>query len=141
MNEPLITFCANGENNVECTIDRCDGYCAKASGNSFAQALLRAALIYFNRQCQEFNRIEHDKQDADKHNYSKNPEERYRAKRAETMSLIPVGILLDTCVFANQAKFSAESITRAYNDINGVIEFFRDTIDGIPFMAEKGCAK
>lgn len=141
MNEPLITFCAEGANNFECTIDRCDGYCAKASGNSVAQALLRAALIYFNRTCQEFNRIEHDKEQADKHNYSKKPEERYSAKRAETMSLIPVGVLLDTCVFAHQAKISAESITRAYNDIDGVIEFFRETIDGIKFMVEEGGAK
>lgn len=113
MKQPVIQFYTVMDGEVvkqfKCQIDRGDGFTAVGSGATVARALLEAALIFANREKQEFNRAEHDKAEASKHDYSMNAT-RYAARRDPPLHLIDTDTILDIQK-RNGEKFAVDCAT------------------------------
>lgn len=120
-----------------CQIDRGDGYVCTARGDTPAEALLRASLLLANREKQEFNRAEHEKEEASKRDYSMNAV-RYSAKRKSPLVLIDTDTLLDIQLALGQMRPVIQQLQHANEDYeNQINPKLRSLLDGVDFMTPK----
>lgn len=143
INKPTFAFLTIGtqEIRIECKIDRGDGYIAGAFGKTPAEALLRAAVLFYNRECQEFNRAEYEHEQAEKNDYSKMSEKRYKAKRKSPVETIETDYLLDISMFYSQMKINNDTTARCIRDFENMNEYLKDKERNVPFMVENGGQK
>lgn len=121
---------------VRATIKRkSDGYTCSELGLTDADALLRASLAMRNRECQEFNREEHDHEKADKEKYI-SEKERYRARRMSPMAIVSTDTLMDINLFYSQMQITAKSFLRIVTDFYPIADHVRNIERPIPFMTE-----
>lgn len=115
---------------------RSDGYTCSELGLTDADALLRASLAMRNRECQEFNRSEHDHEKADKNDLRKSSSERYRARRMSPMALVSTDTLMDINLFYSQMQITAKNFLRTVTDFYPTDNLIRNIERPIPFMTE-----
>lgn len=134
--EPKIRFLDHkieGEPFVKVRIERGDGYQAGAFGKTVGEALLRAAVLFYNRECQEFNAVEIEKQEKDKNNYGKRAEEKYHARRREPVATMTTGALLELAMFCDSVRISNQQMSRVVKDNQTMVDLLRAKIDAVPF--------
>ena len=136
--EPKIkswTTAVNGEKIVHVQIERLEpsAFFAGGCGNSFAEALMRAAVTLYNRECAEFNTVEFAREAEDKKNYSIPAERRYKARRRPPVIVITTHESLDLTMFHNQMKITCENAMRCIKDITPLVETIRMREDAVPF--------
>lgn len=128
---------ADGTLMVRATVKRrSDGYTCSELGLTDADALLRASLAMRNRECQEFNRAEHDHEKADKNDLHKSSSERYRARRMSPMAIVSTDTLMDINLFYSQMQITAKNFLRTVTDFAPIDDRIRKIERPIPFMTE-----
>lgn len=125
----------DGEKIVHVQIERLEpsAFFAGGCGNSFAEALMRAAVTFYNRECQEFNAVEIEKQEKDKNNYGKRAEEKYHARRREPVATMTTGALLELAMFCDSVRISNQQMSRVVKDNQTMVDLLRAKIDAVPF--------
>lgn len=128
----------DGEKTVHVQIERLEpsAFFAGGCGKTYAEALMRAAVTLYNRECQEFNRRERDLEKADKDNYRILPEKRYRARRRSPVILTTCDEALDMTLFYSQMKITCENMMRTVGDAKFLFECMKNDEKAVPFMVE-----
>lgn len=137
--EPTIkswTTEKDGKKTVHVQIERLEpsAFFAGGCGKTYAEALMRAAIALYNRECAEFNRVEVDREKADKDNYNIPSEQRYRARRRSPVIPITQDMCLDLTLFYSQMKINAENTLRCVRDAEAMNDYLRNNEKNVPFM-------